>query len=391
MVRRVCVLLVAVALAAACGNDDATGTSPAPDATGATDETDEQSEHDTEVRLNDIQALGTHNSYKQRVPEELSELLAAFDEALAASMDYEHAPLTEQFEDQGARQIELDVFADPEGGRYATRNANELAGLPTEADEPELSEPGFKVLHVQEVDYASSCPTLVRCLTEVRDWSEERPDHLPILILVEVKDEEIPDPVGTFVQPVSIEASHLDELDDEIRSVFDDDHVITPDDIRGDAETLREVIVGDGWPTLAEARGKVLFALDNTGDVLDLYVDGHPTLEDRMMFASVDPDDPAAAFAKLNDPIADGDRIAELVEAGFVIRTRADADTVQARTGDTTMREAALDSGAQYISTDYLEPDEQLGDYFVEMPDGGTVRCNPVRQPDACDDDLLEG
>jgi hypothetical protein len=243
---------------------------------------------------------------------------------------------------------------------------------------------------VQEVDYASSCPTLVSCLTELRDWSSDNTDHLPILVLVEVKDDEIPDPVGTFVQPIPIEAEHLDELDEEIRSVFDDDQAITPDDVRGDAETLREVVVDDGWPTLAESRGKVLFALDNTNEILDLYLDGHPNLEGRMMFASVDPEDPAAAFVKLNDPIEDGERINELVEEGFVIRTRSDADTIQARNEDHTMSEAALESGAQYISTDYLEPDEQFSDYMVEMPDGGTVRCNPVRQPEDCDDDQLE-
>lgn len=31
--------------------------------------------------------------------------------------------------------------------------------------------PGFKVLHVQDVDYETTCPTLVGCLEEVRDWS----------------------------------------------------------------------------------------------------------------------------------------------------------------------------------------------------------------------------
>jgi hypothetical protein len=385
MLRRFAVLLVALAMsAAACGGDDTgaeeAGSGGADDAAG----------HDDEVRLNDIQVLGTHNSYKQRVPEELSELIANFDAGLAESMDYAHAPLTEQFDRLDARGIELDVFADPEGGRYAIRHGNELAGLPTEAEEPEMSEPGFKVFHVQEVDYASSCPTFVSCLSEVRDWSQDNPDHLPILILVEVKDDEIPDPIGIFVQPIPVDASHLDELDEEIRSVFDDDHVITPDDVRGDAETLREVVVDDGWPTLADSRGKVLFALDNTNEIRDMYVDGHASLEGRVMFASVDPEEPEAAFVKLNDPIGDGDRIAELVEEGFVIRSRSDGDTVQARENDDTQAKAALESGAQYISTDYLEPDEQFSDYFVEMPGGGTMRCNPVRAPDACDADLLE-
>ncbi|WP_419833099.1 Ca2+-dependent phosphoinositide-specific phospholipase C [Endozoicomonas atrinae] len=39
------------------------------------------------------------------------------------SLDYAHVSLTEQFEAQGIRQIELDVFHDPEGGRYKNRGS----------------------------------------------------------------------------------------------------------------------------------------------------------------------------------------------------------------------------------------------------------------------------
>lgn len=354
---------------------------------------DDEPAHDDAVRLNEIQVLGTHNSYKERLPGELFELLEQFDPDLAASLDYGHRPIPEQLAQLGARQLELDVFADPEGGRFAERAANALVGLPVEAEDPAMQEPGFKVFHVQEVDYASTCPTFVACLTEVRDWSSDNPDHLPILILVEAKDSAIPDPVELgFVQPLPIGPEELDELDAEIRSVFDDDHVLTPDDVRGDAATLRDAVTGEaGWPTLADARGKVLFALDNTGDILDHYLAGHDGLEGRVMFASVDPDDPGAAFVKLNDPLADGDRITELVRAGFIVRTRADAETEQARTGGTEMRDAALASGAQFVSTDYLEPDPQFTDYSVGLPGGGVARCNPVLDLDRCDSEALAG
>ena len=90
------------------------------------------------------------------------------------------------------------------------------------------------------------------------------------------------------------------------------------------------------------------------------------------------------AFVKLNDPIGDADRIRQAVEDGLLVRTRADADTVQARTGDTAMRDAALASGAQLVSSDYLRADPRFTDYAVQLPDGAVARCNPVSAPRGC-------
>lgn len=368
---------------AACGDDDGVGGGGGGGAGEAS--------IDERLRLNDIQVIGSHNSYHVIQPPEVMALLRLFSEELADSLEYSHVPLAEQFEEQGIRQIELDVFADREGGLYADPAAPRLAQIEFEPD-PALLEPGFKVLHVQDVDHRSTCPTFVACLTEVREWSEANPDHLPIMILVEVKQDTIPDPVDAgFVVPEEIGAADLDALDEEIRSVFEDDHVITPDDVRGERETLEEAILSDGWPTLAESRGKVLFALDNGGEVRDLYVEGHPSLAGRMMFTDSERGTPEAAFLKLNDPIGDAGEIRAAVEAGYVVRTRADADTVQARTGDDTMLDAALASGAQWISTDYPVDDPRFpAEYVAEMPRGGTMRCNPVRRAAGCRDEVLE-
>ena len=71
--------------------------------------------------------------------------------------------------------------------------------------------------------------------------------------------------------------------------------------------------------------------------------------------------------------------------AGYLVRTRADADTKESRFNDTRRREAALASGAQYVSTDYLWPDPRFpGGYQVRLPGGVVARCNPVRRPDGC-------
>jgi hypothetical protein len=145
-----------------------------------------------------------------------------------------------------------------------------------------------------------------------------------------------------------------------------------------------------GWPRLGEARGRVLFALDN-GSLRLEYQQGRGSREGRVLFTNSSPGEDDAAFVKLNDPIGDADRIPELVRAGYLVRTRADGDTVQARSGDTTQRDAAIVSGAQFVSTDYPVPDPIFGTgYFVEIPGGSPGRCNPVNAPPGCRSDILE-
>src|SRR5690606_30982397 len=108
-------------------------------------------------------------------------------------------------------------------------------GLDTASGIPELDEPGFKVLHVHEIDFESTCWTFVSCLEEVRDWSLANPGHAPLFILVEAKDDATPDLFSLgFGVPVEIGAAEFDALDAEIRSVFAEGHVVTPDEVRGE-------------------------------------------------------------------------------------------------------------------------------------------------------------
>lgn len=341
-----------------------------------------------DVRLNEVQVLGTHNSYHVQPDPVLIDLYLLFDPA-AIAWEYTHRPLHEQFELLGIRQIELDVYADPDGGLHAEPLSLEvLAGEVVHL--PELDPPGMKVLHVADLDVDTTCPTLVDCLQTLKTWSDDHPAHLPIMVLVEVKDDPPPDLPFDFVIPILFGPAEFDDLDDEIRSVFPDGQLITPDDVRGERPTLDAAVRRGGWPTLREARGKVLFALDNGSSKRDDYVAGHPSLAGRVLFTNSSPGEPEAAFVKLNDPLSDGSRIADLVRAGYIVRTRADADTEQARTGDTSRRDAALASGAQFVSTDYPELSPFGTDYIVSIPGGFVARCNPVNGPTGCLDRALE-
>ena len=342
-----------------------------------------------DILMNQVQYLGTHNSYKKRIRADLFEILTAYVPDLAPTLEYSHIPLQQQFENQGIRQIELDVFDDPEGGLYATHRALSLVNEDTASDIPELDEPGLKVLHVQEVDYETTCYSFVRCLTEIKIWSDNHPGHLPITVLVEVKDEVIPDPLNlNFVIPLEFGVEALNRIDAEILSVFPPEQLIVPDDVRGDFVTLELAVLTEGWPPLSQARGKIMFALDNSGGARELYIDGHISLEGRILFTDSPAGTPEAAFMKRNNPLSNPGDIEFLVGLGYMVRTRADSDTVQSRTGDTSQREAALSSGAHFISTDYPVPDPNFSDYQVQLPGGNIARCNPI-SPGPCAEGLL--
>ncbi len=104
------------------------------------------------------------------------------------------------------------------------------------------------------------------------------------------------------------------------------------------------------------------------------------------------------AFLKYEDPRGKEAEITQYVQAGYMVRTRADADTKEARSGDVTRREAAFTSGAQIVSTDYYRPDPRGGTtagwttYSVSLPGGAfAARPNPVNAPaDVLTCDVLE-
>lgn len=333
------------------------------------------------VRLNQIQVIGSHNSYHQRAHESLHTLLARRNPEAAKALDYSHPPLTEQLDRLGIRQIELDCLADPQGGLYANPKGIEWAaqaGLPAVPDQDppgKLLRPGIKVLHVPDIDYQSSVPTLVDGLKEILAWSDQHPKHVPIFVLLELKNSaESPE----LTQPVPFDEDGLAELEAEIKSVIPREKLLAPDDIRRGEVSLPAALGKYGWPQLDDVRGRIMFGLDNEGPVRDLYLKGHPALRNRLLFVSVPETNPAAAWMKINDPIASFDRIQKLVRAGFLVRTRADSDTEQSRNNDPTQREKAMASGAQFISTDYREPNRKFSEYSVHFKNDVVARFNPV-------------
>lgn len=327
-------LLLAV-LAAACGEAaERAPPLPPPQATYR---------YDDLLTLAHVQLEGTHNSY--HVPRE---------DNTAAAWSARQAPLGVQLAEQGVRAVELDLNLAADPGH-------------------------FEVFHLRGLDEETTCRAFTDCLAALRAFSGDHPLHQPILVQLEPKE---------GFDPAAAEG-YFTKLEAELLGVLPRDRLVTPDDVQGDAATLAEAVATTGWPTLGATRGKFLFFFDDHAQVREAYTRGGQSLAGRLLFTDSSPADPYGAVAVLNDPVANGPAIADALAAGFLVRTRADSDSVEPLAGDTTRLDAALASGAQIVSTDYPAPVPGLA-YYLELPGGTPSRCNPVTAPSECSSLAIE-
>jgi len=327
------------------------------------------------LKLNQIQIIGTHNSYHAGLTVEESAFIRKTDRVEADALDYRHQSLTSQL-DAGMRELEIDINADPTGGSFdRPRIQTELAAAgvpdaPFPYPKEMMDRPGFKVMHKARTDFRSNCQPFTACLEEIAQWSDRHQGHVPIYLFIEAKD-------GS-----KFTAGDSDELDEEIRSVFPRQKLFVPEDLLKGHATLRQAVADHGWPELEAVRGKVIFLMSRA-DVTKAYESGHPGLKGRILFTNGPLDDPNTAYAVVPDP--HDKEIPQLVRSGYLVYTRADADTAEARTKDETRQKAAFASGAQIISTDYptSEPSPWSG-YTVAFPGHVVARCNPVNTVQPC-------
>ena len=237
-------------------------------------------------KLNEIQVIGSHNSYKSRMAPELLKYLSKVNPKASQSLGYAHIPLEDQL-DLGLRNLELDVFHDPEGGRYSNPKGLEIiksAGgkIPDYDPNDALSKPGLKLFHVQDLDFQSHYLLFADALNALKIWSENNPDHTPIFILINAKDGNIP---GT--RPVlPFTATALDSIDLEIRTHLGMEKLIAPDLIRGEYTNLESAVLAGNWPKLDDVRGKFLFVLDESDEKIDRYLTAKPELKNAVLFVN---------------------------------------------------------------------------------------------------------
>lgn len=364
------------------------------------------------IKINQLQVVGTHNSYAQPADPRVLELVtpiingmmqkysssmseeqkAKFKEYHPYGMDlkeglnYNHPDFTEQL-NANLRGLEIDVYYDPEGKRFSNpatyqilqaKGITDLAPMNTKG----LDQPGFKVLHMADIDFRSHYPTLKDALTTLRQWSDKHPGHSPIFMMIEAKDSGFPIfENSTKVLPFDKKA--YDELDEEIIKYLGKDKIITPKEVQGKYSTLKEAVTHHNWPKLKEAQDKFIFML-LPGSAGTLSSKNNPylingSLKDRIMFLSSEPDDSFAGFILRDNAIIRQKEIQDLVKQGFMVRTRSDIETYEAKINDTSRAKAAFSSGAQVISTDFFRPGNTYGTpYYVHPPQEKDYMNNPV-------------
>lgn len=286
---------------------------------------------DDVLSLANAQVVGTHNSYH------------VSGEGDWGPFEYDHLPLNEQM-GLGVRQYELDVH---------------------------WIDDAWVVVHDPVFDPGVTCGSLPSCFAALSQGSIANPDHLPVMVLLELK--------ATFREETG--PDQLDSLIADIEAGLPQG-ILEPESVQGDAATMREAME-QGWPPLFGQRDQVILVLHEGGSW------GQAAREMQLphlffdAYGDVDAD--WAAIHSINDPY--DPRIPEVVALGHLVRTRADSGTVEARENDTSRRDQALASGAQFISTDFPSPHPDTG-YVVDFE--RVARCNPVNTHELCSPEALE-
>lgn len=337
---------------------------------------------DANLRLDQIQLVGTAESYKLKPDSAVLGLIRMGGRKDAEAVDFALPSIPEQL-DGDVRALAFDVAYDPMGGAYKNPAGAGMAMdlLPDDYIKA-MSRPGFKVIHVLDVDYRSSCLLLSECLAEVSAWSKAHPRHLPIVIALRTNDLKTPMPGAT--RPLPCDDAALNALETEIRAAFTPDQLFAPDQLQGAYPSLRDAAMAHAWPKLGAVRGKIILVLDDSAAKVRAYQGGRASLEGRAMFVATDEASPLAAFTNIPDPVKDGARIREAVKTGLMVITRADDDTREARANNPARRNAAFATGAQVIRTNFIRSDPAIGSYRVSLAQAPEAMCGSDLASEHC-------
>jgi len=282
------------------------------------------------LKLNEVQILATHNSFKAMPNPYLNSVLKLFNEGGVKKGEYGLPKLYEQL-DSGIRGVELDVAM--YGNQIVTvHNANN--------------------------DWRTNTTDFRLALKEIKLWSDNNPGHYPLNVMVQVRNQ------FSFLSAKfnKFSSSSIRGLDAMMVEVFGND-LLPPATVKGDAATLHEAVTTTGWPEVSSCLGKVYVMMLFDEDVnRDDYVAIDPTFSTQnafvMALAGYEEPHDYTAIILADSPYDDGYR--EYIEAGYILRTRVDLqyDHPEARL------QATLQLGSQILATDY-PVNNSYGDGYV--------------------------
>lgn len=325
----------------------------------------------SQTPLNEMRIIASHNSYKKCPHKKVLRFLNRYKKKLGPEndpiqIDYGHESLSIQLDSFHVRGFELDIYNDPKGGHFRKRAINRyICGRRTKAKDKRFKEPGFKILHIPDVDFETNYVSLRESFQELNEWSQNHANHHPIFINIECKNSSPGDQSKAlrrlgFKKCIPFDSSAYQNLDKEILSNFNRSQIFTPNDLKGSFSNIYSRLDSIGWPTVESLAGKFIFILDG------YYSEYSKYSSERILFHYGSQSDLNTAFLIRNNSLGIEKNI-RLLSKHFIIRTRADAGTYQSRNNDYERFNSALDSGAQIISTDYYKPDLRWSNYKVSI------------------------
>lgn len=296
------------------------------------------------VRINRLRYMATHNSYKTATNK-----YSAFLYKITFQMkkySYTFDTVTDQL-NAGLRSFELDIHAKTKDGNTS-----------------------FECTHFSTLDSESSMLDIATGLAEIKAWSDYNAGHLPLFILVEPKDGSI------FAGTDDFTLDSLDKFQTLLTDTFGD-KLLTVKDMLGGYDDFDAMRTADAYPTIADARGKVMFLLHDSDICLE-YVKTDGYFTDGVMIPILKAENlykkqlmPYTFFALQNKPTSTRSINSLTGSANMMVRTRLDKFLYHS---DEKLVKG-LSTGANILSTDYPPPAslDKYG-YVCELDgDGHTI------------------
>lgn len=291
-----------------------------------------------DLRLNEVQVLATHNSFK-RSPNMLMNKPLYILSKRTQNGFYEYPSITGQF-DKGIRGVEIDITS------YDGK---------------------FVVIHNPITDWRTNGIDFALALEEIKIWSDLNSGHFPINIMLQIRNSWSPynHKYGAF------KSEDMLRLDNLLEEIFGADGIIKPNDIIGENDTLRLAVENDGWPLISDCYGKFYFSLlfdDEQNKQSYVDIDATFRTQKAFIYAKLGELCDYSAIILADSPFKAGQR--ELVEKNYLLRTRIDEqfDFTEER----WLESIAL--GSNVLATDHMEGHILPTDYICKLtPDNKTI------------------
>lgn len=292
------------------------------------------------ARMNRLQYLATHNSYKTGlVPATRFLYHVPLFAVMGDKYDYCFDPLTDQL-NKGIRSIELDPnYVRTDGGS------------------------AVETVHSDLLEACSSCVDFGLALKEIRMWMDYNPSALPIVVLLEPKGRK------------SYVPEAFDAYDGIIRKTFGERLIVPADFLGDDFATFDDFRRADAWPEIGAVRGKIMFLL-HSKPYVNNYVRDYRDMREWSMFPALDfrllkrrPELSKYACFAVSNSAAKDERIRDLISKGYMVRTRLDKYSVVSDKA----RERGVASGANILSTDYPPTDSGRYDYTCRINEDESI------------------